>query len=167
MTTGRHHFLAKRLPLVPRVAFAPFALAFTLLICVASAAPAQTPQQPETQPQSPAPAPAQDATNARAAQARQRLEEMQQRLQLTPEQVEQVRPILVEEMQQFKELRGRSSGSADQNRRARLKMGRELRDIQKSTDKKLEKVLSKPQMDELKKLREEWRQQLRERAAER
>ena len=44
-------------------------------------------------------------------------------------------------------------------------MGRELRSIQKATDEKLKKILSSKQMDEMKKIREEWRTQFRERAS--
>ena len=38
-----------------------------------------------------------------------------------------------------------------------------MQKIQRATDKKLEKILSKKQMDELKKVREELRQERRER----
>ena len=98
-----------------------------------------------------------------AEQARKRLEEIKARLDLTPEQVEQVRPILQDEVQKLKALREKHSGDG---RRERRKMGRELKGIQGETDDQLKKVLSKEQMKELKKLRDEWRQQLRERAAQ-
>jgi Spy/CpxP family protein refolding chaperone len=96
-------------------------------------------------------------------QARQRLEQIKERLGLTPEQIEQVRPILADEMQKLKGLRDSSSGGG---RRDRRKMGREFKRIQGETDDRLEKVLSKEQMKELKKLRDEWRQQIRERAGQ-
>jgi hypothetical protein len=91
---------------------------------------------------------------------------MKERLALTPEQIEQVRPIWIEEAQRLKALRDKNTAGGG-NRRARMKLARELRDIQHDTDDKLEKVLSKDQMQELKKLRDEWRQQLRDRAGER
>jgi hypothetical protein len=98
-------------------------------------------------------------------QARDKLQQIKDRLELTPEQTEQVRPVIAEEMQQFKAVRDKyNAGGDSQNRRARLKMGRELKSIQSATDEKLRKILSAKQMDELKKIREEWRQQMRERA---
>jgi Spy/CpxP family protein refolding chaperone len=95
-------------------------------------------------------------------QARQRLEQLKERLKLTPEQIEQVRPILSAEMEKLKALRESSSGGG--SRRDRLKMARELKRIQDDADDQLKKVLSKEQMNELKKIREERRQQLRDRA---
>jgi len=73
-----------------------------------------------------------------------------------------VRPIITEEFQKLKAIRDKHSG--DSNRRGKLKMAREMRDVQSDADAKLSKVLSKTQMEELKKMREEWRQQMRERA---
>jgi Spy/CpxP family protein refolding chaperone len=94
-------------------------------------------------------------------QARQRLEQIKERLKLTPEQVEQVRPILTDEVQKLKALRESNSGGG---RRDRRKMAREFKRIQDDADDQLKKVLSKEQMSELKKLRDERRQQMRERA---
>jgi Spy/CpxP family protein refolding chaperone len=94
-------------------------------------------------------------------QARQRLEQIKERLKLTPEQVEQVRPILSDEVQKLKALREANSGGS---RRDRRKMAREFKRIQDEADDQLKKVLSKEQMNELKKLRDERRQQLRDRA---
>jgi Spy/CpxP family protein refolding chaperone len=94
-------------------------------------------------------------------QARQRLEQIKERLKLTPEQVDQVRPILTDEVQKLKALREANSGGG---RRDRRKMAREFKRIQDDADDQLKKVLSKEQMSELKKLRDERRQQLRERA---
>jgi Spy/CpxP family protein refolding chaperone len=94
-------------------------------------------------------------------QAMQRLEQIKERLKLTPEQVEKVRPILTDEVQKLKALRESNSGGS---RRDRRKMAREFKRIQGDADDQLKKVLSKEQMSELKKLRDERRQQLRERA---
>jgi Spy/CpxP family protein refolding chaperone len=96
-------------------------------------------------------------------QARQRLEQIKERLKLTPEQVEQVRPILSDEVQKLKALRESNSGGS---RRDRRKMAREFKRIQDEADEQLKKVLSKEQMNELKKLRDERRQELRERAGQ-
>ncbi|MGJ5817472.1 hypothetical protein [Paludibaculum fermentans] len=111
------------------------------------------------------PLPAQQDSTAqqqKMERAQERLQQIKDRLKLTPEQSEQVRPIVTEEFQQLKAIRDKHSG--DSNRRGKLKMAREMRDVQSDTDKKLGKVLSKEQMEELKKMREEWRQQMRERA---
>ncbi len=101
----------------------------------------------------------------RTEQFQQRLQRMKERLQLTPEQQEQVRPIFVEEMQQLKAVRDKY-GSGDQSRRTRMKMGREMRGIRNAADEKLRTILSKQQMDELKKMREEARQKYRNRASQ-
>jgi hypothetical protein len=98
-------------------------------------------------------------------QVRQRLEEIKERLQLTPEQIAQVRPILVDELQQFRKVQQKYN-SSDQSRRERLKTARELRDIRSAADDKLQKILSKKQMEELKKIREELRQERRDRAGQ-
>lgn len=114
--------------------------------------------------QAPTQAPAPEQLPERA---RQRLDQMKERLALTPEQIDQVRPIWIAEAQKLKALRDKHPAGGGGSRRDRLKLARELRDIQHDTDEQLEKVLSKDQMKELKKLRDEWRQQLRERAGER
>jgi periplasmic protein CpxP/Spy len=103
------------------------------------------------------------AAPAAPEQTRQRIEQIKERLKLTPEQVEQVRPILADEMQKLKALRESNSGGG---RRDRRKMAREFKRIQGDADDQLKKVLSKEQMQELKTLRDEWRQQLRDRAAQ-
>jgi hypothetical protein len=143
---------ARTLPLM-LVAFGlTLALGFAITPSLAAAAGARVHAQ------------SQEPTNAneRAERARERLEEVQKRLELTPEQVEHVRPIFLDEFQQLKSIRDKYGD--DQNRRGKLKMAREMRDVQKSTDDKLKKILTSKQMDELKKIREERRQQLRERA---
>lgn len=104
----------------------------------------------------------QEVTGQQASeQFQQRLQKIKERLELTPEQAEQIRPVLMEEIEQLKAVRDKYSGV--QSRRRRLKMARELRDIRNSTDKKLKTILSKKQMDELKKIRAESREQFRER----
>jgi hypothetical protein len=100
-----------------------------------------------------------NAAPQRSEQFQQRLQQFKERLHLRPEQIEQVRPILVEEAQKMKEVRDRHAG--EQNRRARLGMARELKGIQGSADDKLKKVLDKEQMKELKKMREEAREKFR------
>jgi len=131
-----------------------------LIIAVALLMVCAAPTRAAAQEQTPAPP---KGEQARADQARERLEQFKERLNLTPEQIEGVRPVLVEEAQQLKALREKA-GDTGQNRRARLTLARELRAIQDRTDDQLKKVLSKEQMNELKKIREERREQLRDRA---
>lgn len=97
----------------------------------------------------------------RMERAQQRLQEIKDRLKLTPEQEEQVKPIVMDEFQQLKAVRDKYAG--DTNRRSRLKMAREMRDVQSDTENKLAKVLNKDQMAELKEMREQWRAQARDR----
>jgi hypothetical protein len=110
------------------------------------------------------PCAAQQTSDAqRKEQLQQRLQQVKDRLNLTPEQAEQVRPVLTEEVESLRALREKYNQNG-QDRRTRMKMGRELRSIRSAADDKLKKILSKQQMDEWKKIREEWRQDLRERA---
>ncbi len=67
---------------------------------------------------------AQDAAGLRGGQQLQeRLQKIQERLELTPEQIDQARPIILDELQQLKAVRDKYSD--DQSRRGRLKMVRE------------------------------------------
>jgi hypothetical protein len=101
--------------------------------------------------------------------ARERLQQVQDRLKLSPEQLEQVRPVLIDELQRMKAVRDkyRADDNGDQSRRGKLKMAREIRGIEQDADDKLKKILTPAQMDELKKIREEWRAEMRERASQR
>jgi hypothetical protein len=90
-----------------------------------------------------------------------RIDEVRSRLELTPQQVEQVRPILRDEFLKLRDIQDKYDGE-DQNARTRLRMARELKDIQGDADDRLKKILTKKQMTELKKIREEIRDQLRE-----
>jgi hypothetical protein len=92
---------------------------------------------------------------------RQRLEEIKTRLNLTPAQVEQVRPILVDEVQQLRAVQEKYA--KDQSAGYRLRMLRDLREVLNKTDEKYAKVLSKQQLEELKKIRQEWIEERRER----
>lgn len=97
----------------------------------------------------------------RAEEVRERLEVLKERLALTPEQVELVRPVLEDQARKAKALREKYDDG--QRRRDRLTMARELRDIQRATDERLRKILSESQMDEIAKIRDERRKQVRAR----
>ena len=96
-------------------------------------------------------------------QVQQRLQEIKERLELTPEQIEKIRPLLTEEIQKLRALREKYDGD-EQNLLTRLRMGRELRSVQNATDEQLKKILSKKQMDEVGKIRDEGRERFLERA---
>jgi Spy/CpxP family protein refolding chaperone len=96
-------------------------------------------------------------------EAPRRVEQLQNRLQLTPEQVQKIRPILEEEAEKLREIRAKYQGSTD--RRSRAKMLRELQDVQQSIERRITPILTKEQQAEWKKIREERRAELRERAA--
>jgi hypothetical protein len=95
-------------------------------------------------------------------QVQKRLQEIKDRLELTPDQIERIRPLLTEEVQKLNAVREKYDPD-DQNLRARLRMARDLRGVQDSTDEQLKKILSKTQMEEVKKIREEGRQRFLER----
>jgi hypothetical protein len=103
---------------------------------------------------------AQDAP-AKPQAFQDRIEQLKVRLQLTPEQVEQVRPVLAEEVRQLQAIREKYD-SGEGKRRTRIKMGREMRGVRDAADEKLRRILSKRQMDELKAMRKEARDQFRD-----
>jgi len=78
----------------------------------------------------------------------ERIDKVRSRLELTPQQVEQIRPILRDEFLKFRDVQDKYDGQ-DQNARTRLRMARELKDIQDETDDRLKKILTKKQMTEL------------------
>ncbi len=100
------------------------------------------------------------AEGQRGEKMQQRLQQVKERLNLTPEQIEQVRPVFMDEMQQMKAVRDKY-GTENQNRRTKFKMARELRGIRENADQKLQTILSKQQIAELKKMRKEWREESR------
>jgi hypothetical protein len=105
--------------------------------------------------------------SAQAERLQEKLDAVKGRLKLTPEQSEQLRPILTEELQQLRALREKYAADGDTSRRDKRRMAKELRDIRKDTDEKLKRILSKEQMAEMEQIRKEWRQEIRDRAAQR
>jgi hypothetical protein len=105
----------------------------------------------------------QTGTSDQTEEFRERLQEIRERLALAPDQEERVRPVLMEEMQKLKALREKY-GNESQNRRTTVKMARELKEIRSAADDQLKQILTKRQMDELKKIREERRDELKSRS---
>ena len=89
-----------------------------------------------------------------------RLEQLQQRLNLTEDQRAKIRPILVEEFMKVQAIRANYDGQT--SRRSRLKMLRELRDVQQNLDKRVTPILTNEQRAEWKRIREERKEELRE-----
>lgn len=95
------------------------------------------------------------STTQQQDQVQARIAEFKERLKLTPEQEEKVVPIFRQQMERAKEIRDKNQG----DRRAMMK---EMRNAQEDMDKQLAEVLDKDQMSELKKIRSERRDQMRE-----
>lgn len=99
------------------------------------------------------------------AQQAERIEELKTRLNLSPEQVEKIQPILVEQAAKVKEIRDKHAGET--SRRSKLGMARELRTVQDEMQKRIEPLLTKEQRTEWKKIREERKEDLRDELKER
>jgi Spy/CpxP family protein refolding chaperone len=89
-----------------------------------------------------------------------RLEEYQQRLNLTPSQIEQIRPILEDEAAKLREIRSKHQG--DTSRRGRRSLLRELRAVQQDAQTRIDPLLTPQQRAEWTKLRAERRDELRQ-----
>ncbi len=85
---------------------------------------------------------------------------MKDRLKLTPEQEEKIRPIFQEEVQKMREIRDKYAGQ--QTREARRSMMTEMKQVRDDMDKQLKDILTKDQMDELQKIRQERQGRMRE-----
>lgn len=120
----------------------------------------------------------------RLAQLQERLNEAKERMKLTDEQVERMRPIFREGMEKQMavlekhgiDLRGprdggaqgsRQRGAARQNLRQLRELGDDLDVVRKETRKQLKDILSKEQFKEFKKIQEEGREEMRRRIRER
>lgn len=90
-----------------------------------------------------------------AERVQQRLQEVEDRLALTSDQAEQVRPVLADMLAIRKTVQA-DYASRDQGRNSRRRMVRELRAIELHADAWLERFLSSAQLDELKTIRREW-----------
>ena len=95
-----------------------------------------------------------------AEMAAERLEEIKARLKLTPEQEAAVKPILQREFEKARSvIQALDKDSA--SRREKRKAARELRTIRDDADRQLKTILTKEQLSELKRIREERREKLR------
>jgi uncharacterized protein with von Willebrand factor type A (vWA) domain len=100
------------------------------------------------------------ASEDRAAKARERLEQLQARLKLTPEQTEKLKPVL---QKQFEEMRQvRANNESDTSRRGKAKMLREMKDVQDKHADEIAAVLTPEQQAEWSKIRDEAKQKSRQ-----
>lgn len=106
--------------------------------------------------------PAQSTPADNRERAEARIEELKQRLQLTPEQVERMTPVLRREAEQMREvLRHFDRDSA--SLREKRKVARQLKSIRDEAAKQLEPILTPAQRKEFARIREERAKELRER----
>jgi len=89
------------------------------------------------------------------------MQQVKDQLQVTPEQADQIRPLFVDELQQLKAILDRYGDPRDASLMTKRKMRLESKSIQERTDDQLKTILSKQQMKDLEKLREQWRQERR------
>lgn len=112
---------------------------------------------------------AQDISDERLGDFEERIEEFQTRLGLTDEQLEEMRPVIARNfektLQAFDEagLEPGGGGASSLGRRDRIRLGRQIRDIQDETDKKIRDILTDEQMDQYEEIQEERREELRAR----
>ncbi|HXR36175.1 MAG TPA: hypothetical protein VN754_09525 [Candidatus Binataceae bacterium] len=92
----------------------------------------------------------------------QRMQQLKDQLQVTPEQTDQIRPLFVDEIRQFKALLDKYGDPRSASLLTKRKMRLESRSIQERTDDQLKTIFSKQQMKDFERLREQWRQERRE-----
>ena len=92
----------------------------------------------------------------------QRMQQLKDQLQVTPEQTDQIRPLFVDELRQFKALLDKYGDPRSASLLTKRKMRLESKSIQERTDDQLKTILSKQQMKDFERLREQWRQERRE-----
>jgi hypothetical protein len=102
----------------------------------------------------------QASSEDRAAQAAERMKQLQARLKLTPEQIEKLKPIVQQEIQELRAVRDKHA--SDTSRRGRLSMAREMKGVQDKYDDSIGAVLTPEQIKEWKKIKEERKEQMKQ-----
>ncbi len=87
--------------------------------------------------------------------------QLKDQLQITPEQASQIRPVFVDELRQFKAMLDKYGDPRDASLLTKRKMRLEAKSIRDKTDDQVKTILSKRQMKDFEKLREQWRQETR------
>lgn len=112
---------------------------------------------------------AQGISDERLGDSEERIEEFQTRLRLTDEQLEEMRPVIAENSEKIRlaleeaGLQQGGGGASSLGRRGRIRLGRQIRDIQEETDKKMREILMDEQLDEYEAIQAERREELRAR----
>jgi len=101
----------------------------------------------------------QDQQQQRREQFQQRMAEYKDRLKLAPEQEERLTGLIKDQMQKARDIRAKYQEQANPDRRA---MMQEMRGLQEDLDGKVAEFLSKDQMIEWNKIREENQQRMRD-----
>lgn len=92
----------------------------------------------------------------------QRMQQLKDQLQVTPEQADQIRPLFVDELRQLKAMLDKYGDPRSASLLTKRKMRLESKSIQERTDDQLKTILSKQQMKDFERLREQRRQERRE-----
>jgi Spy/CpxP family protein refolding chaperone len=108
------------------------------------------------------PAYAQQAASSqdRAEQARERIAQLQSRLKLTPEQVERLKPIIQQEVQELRAVRDKYASEA--SRRAKVSMAREMKGIQQKYEGSVAAILTPEQAREWNEIKQERKQEMKQ-----
>ena len=91
-------------------------------------------------------------------------EKLKERLNLTDEQEEEIRPIIEQKHLKQKEIFQKYQGRSKEERQA---MWGELQEVQNNTQEQLHEILSEEQIEEYKKIREEKKEHMQERSQKR
>jgi hypothetical protein len=106
-----------------------------------------------------------ETDGARREAAEVRMEELKQRLALSPEQQAQLVPLVEARNVRLRDLR--ESNGGDQSRRARFKLMKQARKVQEDFTAQVEPILTQEQQVEWAKIRSEVRAAAKERMRER
>jgi Spy/CpxP family protein refolding chaperone len=98
--------------------------------------------------------------DSRSAQAEERIAELQSRLKLTPEQTDRLRPILQQERAELQAVREKYA--SDTSRKGKKDKMRDMKSIQEKYSGQIAAVLTPEQIAEWKKIKEERKQELKE-----
>lgn len=109
------------------------------------------------------------AEDDRAAMAKEQMQQTFERLDLTDEQIEQVRPVLEKSAAEQQEILARygidleapQSSSEKPGRRQLMAMRKGMEPVRKNTLTELGEILSDEQLEELKRIQEERRAEMR------
>jgi hypothetical protein len=103
-----------------------------------------------------------EPTDEQKQEVARRVEELKTRLKLTPEQEEKLGPLVKEEVQKLKAIREKHQGAS--TRSEKRQMLQEMRPVQQHFRAEVEKILTPEQMAEWKKIRDERKEEMKERA---